>query len=444
MPIGRTILASAAAVALSVTDPASAIADGAVDPSYKAETLGPDYGGDHYDIPCEPIARPSGNGFLVPIISSTGTNQAAVGVIARHADGSPDLSVGPGGFTLLKYQGLTIDAQCGAFAAGPGGKFYVLGFQNGVPGGARLFRYQSTGVIDPAFPAVGTGAVVGLLATLPDGRFAVANSQPSLGSQNIEVYGLDADGSPDFAFGDGGASITVAFDAGGTNDDIVRDIKVALDGRIFVGATVSRTSPDTDFGIAALLPNGMPDLAWGNAGKFIVPFDAGGGKADTLGRLVVNGDGRVAAVGNVETSSALEPAVGVAMFTPQGALDAAFDGNGRRTFAFSGSVGQHANDAQTTAFDDRGRLIVGGTFRNGLGSDSAIARLLPTGAFDPNFAGGAPLLADFGFGASDRLEALWLQHQSNPIVVGHPNTSTELDVFVARVTGDVVVRDGFE
>jgi uncharacterized delta-60 repeat protein len=161
-----------------------------------------------------------------------------------------------------------------------------------------VVRYDANGGLDAAF---GTGGVLTLadarvgegLGLQADGKLVLVGSvdigvAPAIASQ-FAVRRLNADGSPDGAFGTTGAA-TTAFSTGG---DSALGVALQTDGKIVVaGRSSSQSNPD--FAVARFNSNGTLDTTFANAGKQIIDFFGFNDFAESVllqsdGKIVVGG-----------------------------------------------------------------------------------------------------------------------------------------------------------
>jgi len=337
-----------------------------------------------------------------------------------------------------------------SLAAAPGGKLVVAGTAVD-PSGAHEIGVarldQATLGLDPGFN--GSGKVVlafgGLdfnnprLAVLGDGSVLVGVTFGSTISTDTDfgVFKLLPDGSPDLAFGAFGFA-SVAFDLGGGHADVLGGLAVQPDGKIVLAGSAEWTAPDLDFALARLDATGNPDTAFGpyGTGKTFVPFDLDAAATDQALAVALAADGRIAAVGTASNGVVVGA---VAMLTPAGELDSAFDGDGRQFVQWLGG-GTAVNRPQAAAFESDGSLFVGGDAYWNYGGDGllGIARLLPSGAFDPTFFGGGFYSWNLDPGW-ETVEAAALDG-GRPVLVGTRNGAWA----TVRLTNALIFRDGFE
>ncbi len=208
------------------------------------------------------------------------------------------------------------------------------------------------------------------------------------------------------------------------------DIAPTADGGVVVLGVVATgtgdiADPTADFGVVKLTASGTIDRSFGVAGLATVGFNlqADGMGPDLPHRVVVRPDGGIVVLG-VAVKLATPPSSqdvqeAVAVLTPAGVLDPAFDGDGKLTFHWVANPGdpgtgldavalpdntvvlaEVVNDAGVQTFvatDPTAFLRSGGLDRTGGGGTLghtptqrlvASARLTAAGAFDPTYGGG--------------------------------------------------------
>src|SRR5262249_38243238 len=143
-------------------------------------------------------------------------------VIARYTSGgAPDWTFGGRGYATFTAPGIT-HASYGAVARQSNGKIVVAGSCAGTDGADDLLivRYNSNGTLDTSFGG-GAGYVrlddaaapqsqeaIWGVAIQPDGKIVVGGTVTFAdSSSDVLVAGLNANGTPDAAFGSGGIKL---------------------------------------------------------------------------------------------------------------------------------------------------------------------------------------------------------------------------------------------
>jgi uncharacterized delta-60 repeat protein len=153
--------------------------------------------------------------------------------------------------------------------------------------------------------------------------------------------------------------------------------------------------------VGRLLPNGVPDLAFGSQGVRRFGFGTG---SDNVVSVLTAPDGKITVVGN----AANEQSVGFARLTPAGALDLSVNA-GRTTTVGSGVVAQAARLA-----DDGSVFVVARTSA----FDVAVGKITPAGAIDAAFGtGGWVTIPTSAFASAVRLTASGIAVSPAKIIV---------------------------
>ena len=182
------------------------------------------------------------------------------------------------------------------------------------------------------------------------------------------VFRVDANGSLDRTFGDGGR-LETSFS----------DVVVAPDGKILAAHSgPSPTDPaDSDAQVTRLLPDGSVDRSFGRAGTADVDL---GGRHDDAGTLMIAADGKIVIGGTKQTrpsergGSGATPAL--ARLLPNGAVDRSFGRRGVRNLPDGSEGGVFA-----VAPAPHGEIVAEGEGYIG----TVVWKLGPSGALDRRF-----------------------------------------------------------
>lgn len=303
-------------------------------------------------------------------------------------------------------------------------------------GGFRL-----SGILD-GFPGITTA-----LAVQEDGKILVCGGEGGTGMQDFYVARFTADGELDTSFSfDGRATV----DFGG-NDDFCTGLALQADGKIVLaGPTHPTGDQNDDFAVARLNADGTLDTTGFGAGtgKSVVAFDLGGNNADTATAVAIRPNGRIVVVGTTATT-ANGTDFAILQLNTDGTRDTGFNLTGRVTVGFNLAGSTNKNDvAQCIALDDSGRIVVAGSADHGTpaGAEMAVARVLPSGALDPDFNadGRATLAFDLGGAGgtnSDQAVGIRIDRQGRLVLAGAADSSSNSsnpnsDVAVARLLPD--------
>ena len=313
-------------------------------------------------------------------------------IIARYnADGSPDSTFGTSGRTLTNFGG-TEAATAFAVALGPGGTI-VLG--GGANGAFAFARYTSTGAPDPTFGNGGTvtydvgttNDAIAALAVQSDGSIIVAGAG-DIGGASVLVTRLTPAGAPDLTFGGGNVIVRVPGLAALTDlgtADATEGLAVQPDNRILI----ANRTPDGNFGLVRLMPDGAPDPAFGTGGLAVADF---GGEDDADSVLLKGAvEGQIMVVGTTATGPT--GAIAIAAFNPDGTPVASFGSGGKvvqdtglgntRTFRSGGTVRKSLSSVQTRT----NRLITGASDQSATEARSSFSRLIVPGSITETVVG---------------------------------------------------------
>ena len=278
--------------------------------------------------------------------------------MARHnPDGTPDLTFGDFGRLATRY-----DYFVGAFDAS--GRFLIHR-------AGALTRLNPDGSTDPSFQVPDPAILnyVGRYTVAPGGKIVGVG----LREDRLVVVRLNADGTPDTTFADGGR-----FEGfpGFGSWDAVKAVTVLPDGRIVVGGR----------GLARLTAAGAPDPAFGGGDGFVPAPSAAPDSLPGFNHargLALDSAGRVVSTWD-QGGGTSYGGYAVARFLADGSLDPTFGGDGLGLYAH----GHGGGLADTVALDPSGRILVGG-----FGADTdtfgalgyTALRLLPDGSRDLSF-----------------------------------------------------------
>ncbi|MES2634681.1 MAG: hypothetical protein V4669_17055 [Pseudomonadota bacterium] len=390
------------------------------------------------------------NHVLLPQFS-TATDTASI--LVTGANSAPYFSVAQEPGTIVNRSGMNFAANHVVVLTD--GKFVVQGnFRvdadeiNG--GDIRLARYNADGSLDETFGTGGfrTTALSPLwescrgIALQDDGKFLVTGIISSGATEDIFVARLNADGSLDTAFGDGGTT-QVAFS---TRLDRGSSLIIQTDGKIVVAGQTRFTSGDSgDFALVRLHANGALDTSFSVDGKVSASFTASG--ADSAVSLAQQADGKIVAAGVTGSSSD----VAVARFNVDGSLDSSFGTGGLFTYPNAG--GDRAQSVMVTP--DQKILVAGyiSTPATPQGWELGLLRLNSDGSLDTSFSGDGVVTTRLTAGGGAYTVRM---QQDGKIVVGGyaatPDDFAEWDFVLVRYldngaldpsfgTGGVVITD---
>ncbi|MEO6690102.1 MAG: hypothetical protein ABIS07_06500 [Dokdonella sp.] len=262
-----------------------------------------------------------------------------------------------------------------------------------------LHAYADDGDGDPSFgsngravhvwPANTIQAEATAVAAGADGGVVTAGwiSYPS-GQQmfSISLARFRADGAPDPAFGNGGATV-LDFDAAPHVQEYPRAVFELPDRKLLVFASV-RVSDSGNAERPALmrvLPNGQPDTAFGIGGvRWIDTSMWGSGLEVQMKAAALQPDGKLVAVGYCDCGNGNSYDLLAMRVRPDGALDSGFGMGG---WVHVGGINLEFPNA--IAIDDAGRIVIAGGLLDlslpGAPSQPLVVRLGGDGVPDASF-----------------------------------------------------------
>lgn len=261
------------------------------------------------------------------------------------------------------------------------------------------------------------------MAIQPDGKIIAAGFAFRSQKRGLILSRFLNNGAPDLTFGNQGF-IHMEI---GTQDD-ANAIKVEPDGKILVIGNTFNSSSQASPYIARFNGNGTPDNTFGTNG--VVVTHSGSGL--NARAVVVMPDGKIL-LGINQFGT-----VRILRLFPDGTADIGFGTNGEVTPGF----GMDNQFLETIRLQPDGKILVGGTARQGMNSFFAVARLMPDGVADLSFnATGVRTVAPYG----TTNNGLFMSLQSDgKIVIGGSSSVPGGNHFsVARLLADGTTDTGF-
>jgi uncharacterized delta-60 repeat protein len=264
---------------------------------------------------------------------------------------------------------------------------------------------------------------------------------------------IAAPGDPDTSFNGTGAR---TYQPRGLSEGFVNDVAIQPDGKILVAGAAGpyRTSPDHDFIVLRLNPDGSPDPSFGLGGTASVDFanQEGTTANDYANALALQSTGKIVVVGQSYTNSgsgstSSNQHAAIARLNVDGSLDTTFVNSGKLIENFTGTggggacctSGDTANDVAVLPDD---RLVV-------VGQSSLTSGSPPTGNFfalgliadgrrDNSFGSAGRAYADFG--AQDVAKSVTRTAGGDFVLAGYTNDGSSMRPVAARLssTGDPV------
>jgi uncharacterized delta-60 repeat protein len=212
----------------------------------------------------------------------------------------------------------------GGIALGPSGAIYSLAIDSSdrvVAVGWTNFeytvaRFTSTGTLDTSFAGSGTvhlnlnatGSKAGSVLITPDGKILAGGY-----GFGMFLIRLNEDGSFDTSFGDGDGIATPTFGEPGSVSSSAIDLALQPDGRILIGGQWEPIEFKSEWAVARLYYNGMPDTTFGSHGLTSEAFE-GGGYEDYATGVALQPDGNIVLVGNSGSAKYPSESFGIMSF----------------------------------------------------------------------------------------------------------------------------------
>ena len=342
---------------------------------------------------------------------------------ANAGAGALDKSFGARGVVVTNFLG-SFGAE--GMAIQPDGRIVAVGTSGG---NFALARYNPDGSLDTSFDVDGKvttdfGRDDGALEVLvqPDGKIVAVGFSAAFPDGDFAVARYNPDGSLDSTFDlDGLATI----DFGGY--EVANTVGLqSQDGKIVVGGfRFNQASSSDDWVLARLNPDGGLDSGFDADGRVVTDFAAP--PFERLWQVLIQGDGKIVAVGNVGD----ENHFALARYRTDGSLDPEYGSAGTVVTGLGLSA-----SARAAAMLPDGRVVVLGTGRGTSGSaDFVLARFTGNGSLDPAFGTSGTVTTDFG--AFDFGFETTIQADGKIVAVGYTTSDfNDLNFALARYLPD--------
>lgn len=394
---------------------------------------------------------PAGAVFVTAAARANGTSDYRFAAAKFRADGSADDSFGFQGLRTVQIDLVDegADIALGAFVL-PGSRLMMLGTAE-VPGNAyapALVRLTAAGNADPAFGSEGRRVIasapwpladldIRFVARQRDGMYLFGGWGDTAPQQRSAiVLRVDADGTPDPAFGDAGwASLPVPWPSQFKSIALDADARIVLagwDGDLSNTAHVPL--------LARFLPDGSPDASFGLGTGYVrlvnVPSapPQGGWISNAL---AADRDGSLLLSLTVdEDLDAMD--AGIVRVRADGTLDTSFGIGGLRPLDL-----ENGTRIDALAVRGDGRVLATGMIQpTGGGTDVLVARLRANGSLDPGFDGNGVVRFAVGTGA-DVASAIGFS-SGKPVIAGYAERGGDFDAFALRLQSDFLFFDSFD
>lgn len=279
-------------------------------------------------------------------------------------------------------------------------------------GNDRIFlsRYEANGAPDSSFGSNGTVTrqipapdgpnvtATGLTIQPADGKIIIVGyaipHNPAKHTTKIFLARFNLDGTTDASFGTDGlvlSDLGVTPDRADPGRVFARAVGLQSTGKIVVVGN-TRRFPQTSF-VGRFLPNGMLDSSFGTNGIVENEACSSASAVAINSASGINTDDRIVVAGS---RKAIRPCM--LRFTPDGALDSSFNGNGQIFFPSVHERGELRSVIVSDGSDGpSGQIVVGGwtdTLRHTV-AKFLLARVNSDGSFDSTFGKGGIVTTTF-------------------------------------------------
>jgi uncharacterized delta-60 repeat protein len=237
--------------------------------------------------------------------------------------------------------------------------------------------FDGDGIVVTDFEA-GSYDVAWGLAVQRDGKVVLAGETQSATNNSFALVRYDAKGALDGTF-DGDGKVRTDFTP--TSSEEADAVALQPDGKIVAAGFVAIPGSGTslDFALVRYNADGALDPSFDGDGKVVTNFGSG---HDWALAVEVQADGKIVAAGMSRPPGSGPFSFAVARYNADGSLDSTFDGDGRVVTPIAGNPSYTARDI---ALQADGKLLVGGSPQNGIGG--VLVRYTPAGAIDATFDG---------------------------------------------------------
>jgi uncharacterized delta-60 repeat protein len=301
------------------------------------------------------------------------------------------------------------------------------------------------GRLDTSFGRAHTGKVTNDLTTRgdfaatiavqPDGKIVVAGAAAWDGSNpRFGVIRYTLNGRLDTTFGGGDGKVITDFTS---REDAAYGVVIQPDGKIVVAGDAGLGSGNSRFAVARYRSNGALDPMFGGGdGRVMTQFTR---RDDPAAGLALESDGDIVVSGGAADNTS-NPKFAVARYTPAGALDPNFNGDGKLTT----DITPGRDYANAVLVDGAGNIVAAGLASPGSTRASfALVRYTPGGMVDTTFGGGdGKVLTNFTR-RDDSVQGLALQGASIVAAGIAGSGSSNAKFALARYTDAGTLDTGF-
>lgn len=282
--------------------------------------------------------------------------------------------------------------------------------------GALDTTFKGTGKVKTDFGFGADGATAS--AVQADGKIITLGWA---GEITCALTRYNADGTPDYSFGDEGKVLTFIRSVG-------RAVLIQTDGKILIAGTSFEQSA-ADFLVARFNPDGSFDASFGVNGLVRTPI---GFFADEAWTAALQTDGKIVLAGWTYNSIGTEGKnIAVVRYNANGSLDTTFDGDGKLTT----DIGGLDNEAYSVAVQADGKILLGGSSSiQWVGSQGFLVRYNPDGSLDTSFDGDGIVIS--AIGSRSGLGPVAVQPDGKIVAAGNFHDGAKNVFVVARYNAD--------
>jgi uncharacterized delta-60 repeat protein len=273
----------------------------------------------------------------------------------------------------------------------------------------------------------------------PDGKVLATGFVYANNTYNFTIARLNGDGSLDTTLsGTGIVTTDIGSGAGAGKYNSSNNVAVQTDGKIVLGGTVDSNGSD-DFALMRYNTDGTLDVTFGNSGKVITDIDTHTG--DFAHDMALLPDGKILLAGastsvtDVYAQSFDAHLFTVVRYNADGSLDTSFNGTGKVTTSL-GTYGSIVG--QCLAVQSDGALVLVGSTYDGSVEKIAVVRYTPDGQLDATFNGTGIVQTSAPTGATDAFaSSVAIQPDGKIVVAGSATGPDNLDVLtLVRLNSD--------
>ena len=229
-----------------------------------------------------------------------------------------------------------------------------------------------------------------------------------------------------------GSGGKVTTDFGG--NETAWGLAVQADGKAVVAGTRFDPGPSDDFVLARYTARGALDTAFDGDGKVTTDF---GGRSDGADDVAIQPDGKIVAAGSGFPAPVRPLDFALARYNRDGSLDGTFGDGGKVLTTFEPNSIDGAN---AVVIQPDGKIVAAGSTRSGPTREFAVARYLPNGSLDGTFDGDGLVVTPISSGIAFDLA---VQRDGKLVAAGWSNPGG-FDIAMVRYNVDGSLDSSFD